>query len=323
MNAYFEALLETGVDEMAWDDVGDDSVSRVDPSRPESSQAEPSRAKPRRVESSREAACLACRLIPWGYFCLLNVPMFRVSKAFLCFPFSPSRVLVLPSGRVFCIFVQTRVRSTNLFISIHCRLFFSLLLGSRVDPVCYTLPMHNPPPLPPLFDIYQMEWPTVAEVHAYREEVYRLVTSVVQTAPDSAIASIDMSSPYWALPMSMEHERIHIETSSVLIRELPLECVARSPTWPAPHVSGLGFGDGSGGSSGSEGGVSSAPAATRSPVVNPLLAVEGGDVRLGKPRDFPRWGVVFRGGRRVSFFVVLLWEVEGVRRWLLSMRARC
>lgn len=27
LNAYFEALLETGVDEMAWDDVGDDNVS--------------------------------------------------------------------------------------------------------------------------------------------------------------------------------------------------------------------------------------------------------------------------------------------------------
>lgn len=28
MNGLFEALLETGVDEMAWDDVGDDNVSR-------------------------------------------------------------------------------------------------------------------------------------------------------------------------------------------------------------------------------------------------------------------------------------------------------
>lgn len=30
LNAYFEALLETGVDEMTWDDVGDDDVSLVD-----------------------------------------------------------------------------------------------------------------------------------------------------------------------------------------------------------------------------------------------------------------------------------------------------
>lgn len=31
VNTYFEALLETGVDEMAWDDLGDDSVSPVAP----------------------------------------------------------------------------------------------------------------------------------------------------------------------------------------------------------------------------------------------------------------------------------------------------
>eukprot|EP00903_Cladosiphon_okamuranus_P011249 g10612.t2 len=143
----------------------------------------------------------------------------------------------------------------------------------------------------------KMEWPTVAEVHSYREEVYRLVTSVIQTAPDGAIASIDMSSPYWALPMSMEHERIHIETSSVLIRELPLEYVTRPPTWPAPYLSGCGFGGGSSGDEGAgEGGGSSssssaaAAAATRSPVDNPLLAVEGGNVHLGKPRDFPSFG---------------------------------
>lgn len=63
-----------------------------------------------------------------------------------------------------------------------------------------------------------MEWPTVAKVHAYRAQVYRFVTSVIQTAPDSAVSCIDMDSPYWALPLAMEHERIHIDSSSVLIR---------------------------------------------------------------------------------------------------------
>lgn len=133
----------------------------------------------------------------------------------------------------------------------------------------------------------QMEWPTVAEVHAYREQVYRLVTSVIQTAPDGALSDIDMGSPYWALPMSMEHERIHIETSSVLIRELPLEYVARSATWPQPHVSGFGFGfgDGDGDVNGGRSGGSPPP---RPLVDNPLLPMEGGVVRLGKPRHFPR-----------------------------------
>lgn len=145
-----------------------------------------------------------------------------------------------------------------------------------------------------------MEWPTVAEVHAYREEVYRLVTSVIQTAPDAAISSIGMDSPYWALPMAMEHERIHIETSSVLIRELPLDYVARPATWPAPHLPGFGFGDGGGSGSGGSSSSSSSPLLT-SPVDNPLVPVEAGEVRLGKPRDFPRCGCGFGGGSERPF----------------------
>lgn len=137
-----------------------------------------------------------------------------------------------------------------------------------------------------------MEWPSVAEVHAYREQVYRLVTSVIQTAPDGAISDIDPGSPYWALPMAIEHERIHVETSSVLIRELPLEDVARPAMWPGPHVSGSGF-DGDGSSGSGSGGSSSPP---RPPVNNPLVPVAGGPVRLGKPRDFPRCGTAAAAG---------------------------
>lgn len=122
-----------------------------------------------------------------------------------------------------------------------------------------------------------MEWPSVAEVHAYREQVYKLVTSVIQTAPDAAISDINMDSPYWALPMGMEHERIHVETSSVLIRELPLEYVARPATWPEPYVSGGGGG---------------AIPPSMPPVENPLVRVEGAVVNLGKPRDFPRYGKI-------------------------------
>ncbi len=41
-----------------------------------------------------------------------------------------------------------------------------------------------------------------------------------------------MLHPLWSLFMSMQHERIHLETSSVLIRELPLHLVSRSEHWP-------------------------------------------------------------------------------------------
>lgn len=122
-----------------------------------------------------------------------------------------------------------------------------------------------------------MEWPSVAEVHAYREQVYKLITSVIQTAPEAAISNITMDSPYWALPMGMEHERIHLETSSVLIRELPLEYVIRPATWPEPHLTGGG---------GRDAGALS-PSSTP-PVETPLVRVEGGVATLGKPTDFPR-----------------------------------
>ena len=37
--------------------------------------------------------------------------------------------------------------------------------------------------------------------------------------------------------MCFEHERIHIETSSVLMRELPVSLLRRPPQWPAYHPS--------------------------------------------------------------------------------------
>lgn len=58
-----------------------------------------------------------------------------------------------------------------------------------------------------------MTWPSVWEVHAYRCQVYNLVCEVIASAPDHAIANIGMDSPYWALPMAFEHDRVHVETS--------------------------------------------------------------------------------------------------------------
>lgn len=37
--------------------------------------------------------------------------------------------------------------------------------------------------------------------------------------------------------MGIEHEGIHLETSSVLMRELPLGLMRRPPQWPVNHAS--------------------------------------------------------------------------------------
>ena len=64
-------------------------------------------------------------------------------------------------------------------------------------------------------------WPSVDAVRDYRNKARQVVTDVILTAPLSL--PITWSDPLWIILMGIEHERIHLETSSVLIRQLPLE----------------------------------------------------------------------------------------------------
>ena len=66
-------------------------------------------------------------------------------------------------------------------------------------------------------------WPKVSEVRAYREEVKALVDSLIDTLPLSLPIGDD--SPMWIILMGIEHERIHIETSLVLHRQMPLDLI--------------------------------------------------------------------------------------------------
>lgn len=67
------------------------------------------------------------------------------------------------------------------------------------------------------------DWPTSSEVKAYRDEVRSIVDDFIQSAPLKL--PIDWHDPMWIVMMGIEHERIHLETSSVLIRQLPVELV--------------------------------------------------------------------------------------------------
>ena len=126
----------------------------------------------------------------------------------------------------------------------------------------------------------EMLWPEIGAVHAYRQQVYRIVRGVIETHPGLAAghAPITQDQPLWALFMGFEHERIHLETSAMLIHELPLEWVQRPAAWPALHPS----------------------AACRVTVFPPrpgqnfpdnaALAVPAQTVTLGKPVDWPSYG---------------------------------
>ncbi|MEI2266836.1 5-histidylcysteine sulfoxide synthase [Erwinia sp. CGal63] len=80
-------------------------------------------------------------------------------------------------------------------------------------------------------DATHYQWPTLAELRDYRGRVRSVVENFIKSMP--LTLPIGWESPAWAILMGIEHERIHLETSSVLIRQLPIEWVQPQPGWPA------------------------------------------------------------------------------------------
>jgi 5-histidylcysteine sulfoxide synthase/putative 4-mercaptohistidine N1-methyltranferase len=80
-------------------------------------------------------------------------------------------------------------------------------------------------------DLYQSQhkWPTVQSVREYRAKVREVVAHVIMTIPLQV--PIRWEDPAWVVLMGIEHERIHLETSSVLIRHLPLESLSATKLW--------------------------------------------------------------------------------------------
>lgn len=74
------------------------------------------------------------------------------------------------------------------------------------------------------------EWPSVSEVKAYRDSVRAMGDQLIRTTPLSL--PIGWDHPWWIILMGIEHERIHLETSSVLIRQHRLKYLAPHPAWP-------------------------------------------------------------------------------------------
>lgn len=107
------------------------------------------------------------------------------------------------------------------------------------------------------------DWPTPGEVKRYRDQVRDLVDGLIKTLP--LTLPITWEHPFWAVLMGIEHERIHLETSSVLIRQLPLEQVRRHDFWEICREAG-------------------------EPAANELLPVSAGTVRLGKEEVHPLYG---------------------------------
>ena len=130
-----------------------------------------------------------------------------------------------------------------------------------------------------------MAWPSVAEVQEYRREVYRVVSGLIQSLKKEQLQNIDKNSPLWSLAMSFEHERIHLETSSVLINELPLKYL-RHPKHLPPYHNSIPAQD-----------VYEPQAGVHYPH-NSMIDTAACRVTLGKPLDFPGFGWDNEYGKR-------------------------
>jgi 5-histidylcysteine sulfoxide synthase len=111
--------------------------------------------------------------------------------------------------------------------------------------------------------IAHLEWPQVAQTWEYREQAYSVIYELIKTTPITL--PIHPTHPLWALMMGMEHQRIHIETSSMLIRQLPIERVKRPQNWRYAPFNGY-------------------------TPQNEMIEVAGGIVKLGKAFDDSTYG---------------------------------
>lgn len=163
------------------------------------------------------------------------------------------------------------------------------------------------------------DWPEVNAVRKYRNQVKETVESLIDDM--EVKLPISQDSLAWAILMGVEHERIHLETSSVIIRQLPLSDVVTRDAWKACAE----YGD--------------APA-------NEFVPLDGGLVTLGKKKGDLTYGWDNEYGSedhtvsdfRTSRFLVSngeylefirdggyekhdYWTVEG-KKWLLFTEAK-
>jgi len=72
-------------------------------------------------------------------------------------------------------------------------------------------------------DSKNYNWPEVSEVREYRKKVKDLVNDLIMNL--ELTLPITQDSAMWIIIMGIEHERIHIETSLVLHRQMPIELI--------------------------------------------------------------------------------------------------
>jgi len=126
-------------------------------------------------------------------------------------------------------------------------------------------------------------WPKPSEVWKYRAQVRDHVNELFATYKlelpmtfEQSTTSLDRAF-FWTILMGMEHERIHLETASVHVRELPIHLVRKHPFWVPCRDTGA------------------APK-------NELVPIAGGMTHVGRPFDSPvyGWDVDYGTGKSIT-----------------------
>ncbi len=107
------------------------------------------------------------------------------------------------------------------------------------------------------------DWPSVDEVRTYRDQVASLVENLIDEM--ELTLPITQDSFAWIILMGCEHERIHIETSSVIMRMLPLQYLSATKAWKTCEDSGKAL-------------------------QNELIPISGKTIEFGKPSSDETFG---------------------------------
>ena len=129
-------------------------------------------------------------------------------------------------------------------------------------------------------DLEKYGWPQYEKVVEFRSIVYESVIKIIESYDLPVV--IDWNSPYWSILMAIEHERIHFETSSVLIRQYSPELVTKPENWSYLIDNDFIHQDG-------------------------FIKIDGGEVIFGRPQDSTMYGWDNEYGTRfevVSDFLV-------------------
>lgn len=156
--------------------------------------------------------------------------------------------LIFYFGHTAAFYINKFIRSGLL--RKHINISFERLFAEGVDP-------EHPRELDNLIN-----WPKFEELVVYREKVYKCVLDIIDNVKINYISS---DTPEWAILMAIDHERIHFETSSVLIRQYDSVLLNKPTEWYYAPIINSGQND-------------------------KMIFIPEGNVVLGKPDGHPNFG---------------------------------